>query len=783
VSLVKTVTLQITGEIRDAAAKIGLISKDAQDLADKSPVELKAELAGTEMVRAKLGYIEARAEELKKNFPEFTAKIDIGVASAKMAVLRREIRGTAKAAAEAGSSGGGFGIFRRAIAGITGAISGGGGGAGLIGSIGSLIGGAGAGIGLAGLVAIAGQVTGALAAATLGLGAFGAVAIPILSNLKTQLATVSTANDNFAAAAENVNTAIHVSSLDMKLYRDALKGLPAGLQAAIRLLGDTGVTWQNLSRAQRDNVIAVSQNKDIIKTLLPAQKTSLAALLASKAAWEELTPAQRKAARSLHSISDAWGRLTKALEPDVLKIFDQGLKIAVRLLPDFLPLAKSAAGAIGGLLKNFSDFVGPAQSAVKPMGQMSESTARMVGAASGQKGSQFRDFLTQMKAISGPAITALGQGFGKIAIAIGKFLQGAAKPDSVRALNRLLGFTADVIGALSWIILRGIGNWQKWIDILHQTASKFDEFRHDFAIGAHEIAVHFDGMRHAAADWAHNLAMWFDEVRHNIATWAHDVAATFDQWRHDTAQKVDAVVSFFIRLPGRIGHALSGLGSLLFNIGKHAIQSLINGLLSLWHKLMSLLGRVRGILGLGGGGGDKGGSAGANMVIARRMMPAWSTGSQWASWVQLNNRESGWNRFAENRSSGAYGIPQALPPTKMPFAAQKAGGSSASAQLGWQIGYIGQRYGTPAGAWAHELTHGWYDSGTQYLPPGPSIAWNMTGRPERVGGEDLGPLLRKLIKQNARLIALTETAPAAYAQGTTRALNGMRIPVTRPRGG
>jgi hypothetical protein len=95
VGLVKTVTLQITGEIRDAAAKIGLIARDAQKLADKSPVELKAELTGSEEVKARLKEIEARAERLKEEFPEFKAKIDIGAASAKLAILRAEIRKTA----------------------------------------------------------------------------------------------------------------------------------------------------------------------------------------------------------------------------------------------------------------------------------------------------------------------------------------------------------------------------------------------------------------------------------------------------------------------------------------------------------------------------------------------------------------------------------------------------------------------------------------------------------------------------------------------------------------
>ena len=51
--------------------------------------------------------------------------------------------------------------------------------------------------------------------------------------------------------------------------------------------------------------------------------------------------------------------------------------------------------------------------------------------------------------------------------------------------------------------------------------------------------------------------------------------------------------------------------------------------------------------------------------------------------------------------------------------------------------YIASRYTNPAGAWEHELTHGWYDKGG-YLPTGASIAINNTGHPERVLGPGQG---------------------------------------------
>jgi hypothetical protein len=79
------------------------------------------------------------------------------------------------------------------------------------------------------------------------------------------------------------------------------------------------------------------------------------------------------------------------------------------------------------------------------------------------------------------------------------------------------------------------------------------------------------------------------------------------------------------------------------------------------------------------------------------------TGPEWTALEKLWTRESNWNRHARNASSGAYGIPQALPHTKMPKAAwpESAGGTSdLRTQIQWGLSYIKQRYGTPTMAWA-----------------------------------------------------------------------------------
>lgn len=104
--------------------------------------------------------------------------------------------------------------------------------------------------------------------------------------------------------------------------------------------------------------------------------------------------------------------------------------------------------------------------------------------------------------------------------------------------------------------------------------------------------------------------------------------------------------------------------------------------------------------------------AGGNKALGQSMAInyGWS-GAEWEALDKLWTRESSWNNRADNPTSHAYGIPQALPHTKMPKIAwpESAGGmSDATAQISWGLAYIKQRYGTPRMAWAHSEQTGWY---------------------------------------------------------------------------
>ncbi|MHB1172917.1 MAG: aggregation-promoting factor C-terminal-like domain-containing protein [Lacisediminihabitans sp.] len=79
---------------------------------------------------------------------------------------------------------------------------------------------------------------------------------------------------------------------------------------------------------------------------------------------------------------------------------------------------------------------------------------------------------------------------------------------------------------------------------------------------------------------------------------------------------------------------------------------------------------------------------------------------QFSCLVALFNRESHWNVYAAN-PSGAYGIPQALPGSKMASAGADWATNPAT-QITWGLNYIAARYGTPCGAWGHSQSLGWY---------------------------------------------------------------------------
>jgi len=99
---------------------------------------------------------------------------------------------------------------------------------------------------------------------------------------------------------------------------------------------------------------------------------------------------------------------------------------------------------------------------------------------------------------------------------------------------------------------------------------------------------------------------------------------------------------------------------------------------------------------------------GTAQSIAYNMLSSfgWKPSTYYGCLDNIWTRESGWRYNAEN-ASGAYGIPQALPGSKMATAGPNWQ-TDPTTQIKWGLGYIQGRYGDPCSAWSFWEAHGWY---------------------------------------------------------------------------
>ena len=101
-------------------------------------------------------------------------------------------------------------------------------------------------------------------------------------------------------------------------------------------------------------------------------------------------------------------------------------------------------------------------------------------------------------------------------------------------------------------------------------------------------------------------------------------------------------------------------------------------------------------------------ASGSPRQIAQAMLGSfgWSS-SQFSCLDPLWEHESRWSVTAANPGSGAFGIPQALPGSRMASAGPDWQ-TSAATQITWGLRYIRDTYGSPCAAWSHEQATGWY---------------------------------------------------------------------------
>ena len=164
-----------------------------------------------------------------------------------------------------------------------------------------------------------------------------------------------------------------------------------------------------------------------------------------------------------------------------------------------------------------------------------------------------------------------------------------------------------------------------------------------------------------------------------------------------------------------VGIAVTTMGSILIYAGIKGysalavIQNLVTGKpiatnVTVTNPLKTPGAAVANAASIGLEGGAEALTGGSPRAIGQSMAAAMGwTGAEWEALEQLWTRESGWNPRAKNPSSGAYGIPQAWPSSKLPKAGRPesdGGSSDARTQIQWGLNYIKGRYGSPRMAWA-----------------------------------------------------------------------------------
>lgn len=166
------------------------------------------------------------------------------------------------------------------------------------------------------------------------------------------------------------------------------------------------------------------------------------------------------------------------------------------------------------------------------------------------------------------------------------------------------------------------------------------------------------------------------------------------------------------------------------------------------------------------GGISGGGTASQNIKLGQQMASryGWGTGMEWQDLYQLWMRESGWNTRAKNPSSGAYGIPQSLPASKMGTIASDYL-TDPKTQIEWGLQYIKKTYGDPERAWAHEESAGWYDKGAWDLPKDERA---VVHKGEMIIPANQARQIREVLLQNSgykETPGIQPTAPGAQVAG------------------
>ena len=297
-----------------------------------------------------------------------------------------------------------------------------------------------------------------------------------------------------------------------------------------------------------------------------------------------------------------------------------------------------------------------------------------------------------------------------------------------------------------------------WDQIFQNTIGTVIRFGHDverdFNNFRHRTAVIFDGVRH---DIAHIWDMIWNNTIGRIMRGATDVGrgfrtvwnAIWNQIRHwpqwlwnmgkqiltmlwnGAKSMVSPIVNFFKSFANGIVHVFKSIwgwfspSSAMYQGGKSLMEGLAKGIHDHAHKAQ----RAARNAATGAVSGMGVAPNGPVQMYAKRLLAAYGWGNQWGAFNDIVMRESGWNPLIQNPTSGAYGIPQALPGSKMASAGADWR-TNPYTQLRWMMSYIRSRWVNPIGADYNERTQHWYRSG---------LIGGIFSRPTLIGVGEAGP--------------------------------------------
>jgi TP901 family phage tail tape measure protein len=372
------------------------------------------------------------------------------------------------------------------------------------------------------------------------------------------------------------------------------------------------------------------------------------------------------------------------------------------------------------------------------------------------------------------AVTGLVRGIGRGAAGIGTYASARViapfRGAFTGAGGWLVGRGSAVVGGLRSGAVsgaRGLGGWFK-TNVVDKVTGAFTKAGGWLAGSGAAI---ISGL--VAGTWD-----WLSQKGHDFGSWANKIKNKI----------VDAIVDVFdINSPSKVmmkygGHIVAGLQHGMLQ-GKKVLHSVVKGLFhSPLDAAKNLLSNGVSLSGewltkiLGAAASTKGNAplgksvADAQNYAAEVVAQFWPTedfATQMGSLRALWEGESGWRWNAKNPTSGAYGIPQALPASKMASAGSDWQ-TNPRTQILWGLNYIRNRYGSPSAAYGDWLGHSphWYARGG--LAPIGQTAWVGERGPELMQVTGRGTR----IYNNADSMAMAKLGGIrvpGYAKGTTKA--------------